>query len=136
MLRDMFSRWWRKRFHARGVLAEPEGSSAEKEVRDPDPPASDPDTRTNAEPAVGADLLQLRMQTLHIDTNDFTDPFTINELQITCKMCKSRGACALELAHASADSAWGEWREYCPNAVKLNELRVRSAMRSHQPFLK
>jgi hypothetical protein len=45
-------------------------------------------------------------------------------------MCKNRGACALELEHVSADVAWGEWREYCPNAVTLNELRIRARMRS------
>jgi hypothetical protein len=86
----------------------------------------------------GADLLYRRMETLHLDWHQFAqfDPTTLTELQRLCIKCKSRGACALDLAHPSADAAWGEWREYCPNATKLNEMRVRRAMQFNPPFLK
>jgi hypothetical protein len=80
----------------------------------------------------GADLLRCRMEALHIDPRQLaqSDPVMVDGLRRLCAMCQSRGACALDLAHPSADAAWGEWREYCPNAKKLNELRIRSAMQS------
>jgi hypothetical protein len=86
----------------------------------------------------GADLLRRRMETLHLDSRQLaqSDPLMVDGLQRLCTMCQSRGACALDLAHPSADAAWGEWREYCPNATKLNELRIRSAMQSKPEFPK
>lgn len=78
------------------------------------------------------DRLRLRMESLHIDGNELarSDPLRLHEFRRICANCASRGACALDLAHPSADVGWGEWREYCPNAAKLNELRIRSMMRS------
>jgi hypothetical protein len=78
------------------------------------------------------DLLRLRMEILHIDGNELarSDPLRLHEFRRICANCASRGACAVDLAHPSADVGWGEWREYCPNAAKLNELRIRSMMRS------
>jgi hypothetical protein len=83
-------------------------------------------------------LLGRRLETLGIDPNELaqSDPLLLGELQKLCARCKSHGACALELEHASADAAWGEWREYCPNAVKLNELRIRSIPRHDPTVLK
>jgi hypothetical protein len=79
-----------------------------------------------------ADLLRLRMEMLHIDGNALarSDPLRLHEFRRICANCASRGACAVDLAHPSADVGWGEWREYCPNAAKLNELRIRAMMRS------
>jgi hypothetical protein len=78
------------------------------------------------------DLLRLRMAILHIDGNELarSDPLRLGEFRRICANCASRGACAVDLAHPSADVGWGEWREYCPNAAKLNELRIRAMMRS------
>jgi hypothetical protein len=79
----------------------------------------------------GDGLLRRRMETLHLDPNELaqSDSLMFGDLRRLCMMCKSRGACALELARGSADPAWGEWREYCPNAATLNELRIRSKVR-------
>lgn len=78
------------------------------------------------------DLLRLRLEVLRIDANELArlDPVLLGKLHRICAKCASRGACALDLAHPSSDVAWGEWRDYCPNAARLNELRVRSVMRS------
>jgi len=79
------------------------------------------------------DLLRHRFQTLHIDVSEFarSDPLVLSELHQICKRCISRGACSLDLERASADAAWGEWRDYCPSAAKLNDLRIRTIMRSY-----
>jgi hypothetical protein len=78
-----------------------------------------------------ASLLLCRMAALHIDWDELAriDPLTLSRLQNTCAHCKSRATCELELSHVSIDASWGEWREYCPNARKLNELRIASAIR-------
>ena len=78
------------------------------------------------------DLLRLRMEVLHIDGNALarSDPLRLHEFRRICANCASRGACAVDLAHPSADVGWGEWREYCPNAAKLNELRIRALVGS------
>jgi hypothetical protein len=82
------------------------------------------------------DLLRLRMEILHIDGNELarSDPVRLGELGRICAKCADREACEVDLAHPSADVAWGEWRDYCPNAIKLNELRIRSKMRSSPTF--
>ena len=79
------------------------------------------------------DLLRHRLQTLQIDANDLarSDPLVFSELHQIPKKCVSRGACSLDLERASADAAWGEWRDYCPSAAKLNDLRIRTIMRSY-----
>jgi hypothetical protein len=83
-------------------------------------------------PADPGNLLRRRMETLHLDLAQLArcDPATANELQRLCTMCERRIACAVDLEHPSADAAWAEWRDYCPNATKLNELRIRQAMQS------
>ena len=83
-------------------------------------------------------LLGRRLEALHLDLEELarSDPSLLSDLQRGCATCKSREVCALELAHPSPDAAWGAWREYCPNAIKLNELRVRQAMQSNPQFLR
>jgi hypothetical protein len=132
------SQWWCNRFETKSRRSEQECFGASEVARELGPSASGLLTLSSHEPdvdtSVGAegDLLRRRMEALHLDPNELaqSDPFLLSELQRLCAMCKNRGACALELEHVSADVAWGEWREYCPNAVTLNELRIRARMRS------
>jgi hypothetical protein len=139
-VRGATTQWWRKRIGTKSELSERERCGTDEVVHvSRDLGLSPPDLRTLANPGPGgANLLQRRMETLHLDPNELaqSDPFMLGDLQRLCTMCKSRGACALELEHASADVAWGEWREYCPNAVTLNELRIRSRMRFSPTVLK
>jgi hypothetical protein len=125
------------RFGTKSELSERERCGADEMPRDPGLFASD--LRALASHGPGAvDLLRRRMEALHLDPNELarSDPFLLSDLQRLCAMCKSRGACALELEHVSADVAWGEWREYCPNAVTLNELRILSRMRFNPTVFK
>lgn len=91
--------------------------------------------RDQADPS---NLLRCRMETMHLDLEQLarSDPSMASELQRLCMRCGRRNACALELERPSADAAWGEWREYCPNAIKLNELRIRRVMECSPPFLR
>ena len=131
------SQWWRSRFGTKSELSEQERCGADEVAREPGLSASDLLALSSHGPGVDS-LLRRRMETRHLDPNELaqSDPLLIGELQRLCAMCKSRGACVLELEHASADVAWGEWREYCPNAVTLNELRIRSRMRSNPTAFK
>ena len=71
-------------------------------------------------------LLFRRMAMLHIDLDELAwdDPLLFRELQALCVMCRSRGRCRSGLAHEFDDSAWQDWRDYCPNATTLSLLSV------------
>ena len=124
------SQWWRNRFGTKSEPSHHERRGADEAARDPALSASDLRALASHR-REGDSLLRRRMESLRLDANELTwsDPFLLDDLQRLCATCKSQGACALELEHVSADVAWGKWREYCPNAVTLNELRVRSRMR-------
>jgi hypothetical protein len=128
---------WLNRFGTKSELSEQERCGADEVARDLGLPASDLRAPAN-HGSGGANLLRRRMETLHLNPNELalSDPLMLADLQRLCTMCKSRGACALELEHVSADAAWGEWREYCPNAATLNELRIRSKMRFNPTVFK
>jgi len=68
-------------------------------------------------------LLLRRMAVLNIDPDelDSADPLLFRELQGLCALCRSKGRCARDLAHA-ADLAWQGWKEYCPNGATLSKL--------------
>jgi hypothetical protein len=126
---------WRNRF---GTKSSDQGCyGADEAAREPGQSVSELGALASPGPRED-NLLRRRMETLHVDPDELaqSDPLLLGKLQRLCAMCKSRGACALELEHASADVAWGEWREYCPNAVTLNELRIRSRMRYDPTVLK
>jgi hypothetical protein len=108
----------------------PERCHGEQMLRNVNPSAAEVPVPEGRE-LEDASLLRRRMDALHIDWDELArfDPLTLSRLQKTCARCKSRGTCELELSHVSIDAAWGEWRDYCPNARKLNELRIASAIR-------
>jgi hypothetical protein len=105
------------------------GAAKEIPAQGPSTPDLRPPPSNQTDPS---NLLRRRMKTLHLDLAQLArcDSATASELQRLCMMCERRIACAIELEHPSADAAWAEWREYCPNASKLNELRIRQAMQS------
>jgi hypothetical protein len=136
-VRCAISQGWRNRFGTKSERSNQERRGAGEAARDPGLSASDLRALASHGPGVDS-LLRRRMEALHLDPNELaqSDPFLLGDLQRLCAMCKSRRACALELEHVSADVAWGEWREYCPNAVTLNELRIRSRMRFNPTVFK
>jgi hypothetical protein len=71
-----------------------------------------------------ADLLRRRLATLGLTPGELAwlDPATFGHLAQRCARCESRGRCALDLADESADPAWQDWKEYCPNATMLRFL--------------
>jgi hypothetical protein len=136
-IRETVSQWWRNGFATKSHPSRQERRGADEAACDSGLSASDLRALASHR-REGDSLLRRRMESLHLDANELTwsDPFLLDDLQRLCAMCTSRGACALELEHVSADVAWGKWREYCPNAVTLNELRVRSRMRSNPTAFK
>ena len=71
-----------------------------------------------------AELLTRRMELLHLEPNELarTDPVLFQELQATCLLCEQPGTCASALRDDSADPAWQDWRNYCPNSSRLTML--------------
>jgi hypothetical protein len=73
---------------------------------------------------VHARLLAHRMERLGIGARDLAraDPLLFRELQATCLLCEKPEACAHALRDNTADPAWQEWRDYCPNSTRLSVL--------------
>src|SRR5262245_40382217 len=73
-------------------------------------------------------LLIERMLVLHLDPGEVrrTEGAMFEEFQTLCRRCPSKDECAWSLVHDTADPAWQDWRNYCPNSAKL---RMLSALR-------
>jgi hypothetical protein len=73
---------------------------------------------------VHAQLLTRRMELLQLKPNELarTDPQLFRELQATCLLCEQPDTCAHALRDDSADPAWQDWRNYCPNSTRLTML--------------
>ena len=69
-----------------------------------------------SEVADSSDLLKRRMPALHINPNDLVHATGL------CARCEARGKCMRDLDDEFADPAWGDWRNYCPNATTLSLL--------------
>jgi hypothetical protein len=71
-----------------------------------------------------ARLLVRRMELLDLKPNELAraDPVLFQELRATCLLCEQPDACAHALRDGSADPAWQEWRNYCPNSTRLSML--------------
>lgn len=79
------------------------------------------------------ELLQRRMLVLRLDTEAWArfEPAMVCELQRLCAACSSRQQCAHDLVTYFDDPTWPGWRDYCPNAAKLNMLSaLQSFLRS------
>jgi hypothetical protein len=68
-----------------------------------------------------ANLLKNMLVALHVDPKVLadTDPFIRRELQWLCLTCSNKKRCEHELA---AGTATDHFREFCPNAVSIDEL--------------
>ena len=68
-----------------------------------------------------ANLLKNMLVALHVDPKVVanTDPFIRQELQWLCLTCTNKKRCEHELAKGTATD---HFREFCPNAVSIDEL--------------
>ena len=68
-----------------------------------------------------AKLLKAMLTALHVDPKVLADldPLIMRELKWLCITCGARKRCAHELAKGTATE---HFREFCPNAVSLDEL--------------
>jgi hypothetical protein len=73
-----------------------------------------------------AELLHSRMIVLRLDIEAWADlePAMFGDLKRSCAACASRRECADDLAAHFSEPTWLDWRDYCPNAAKLNLLRA------------
>ncbi len=69
-------------------------------------------------------LLNERMNALGLDVGAWLrfEPTMVAELRRACSACRETVRCQLDLAAHADDPAWRDWKEYCPNAAKLNML--------------
>lgn len=51
----------------------------------------------------------------------------------SCARCAARGKCMRDLDDEFADPAWGDWRNYCPNATSLSFLRTLHGYKEKPP---
>ena len=68
-----------------------------------------------------ANLLKRMLVALHVDPKVIADidPLVMRELQWLCITCNNKKRCERELANGTATE---HFREFCPNAVSLDEL--------------
>jgi hypothetical protein len=73
---------------------------------------------------IQARLLDERMNALCLDIGAWLrfEPGMMAELQDACSACRETVRCELDLATPSDDPDWRDWKDYCPNAAKLNML--------------
>jgi hypothetical protein len=71
-----------------------------------------------------AKLLQRRMTNLALDIGAWAlyEPADFLDLESVCAACASRQTCANDLVEHIEDPTWPDWRDYCPNAAKLDML--------------
>jgi hypothetical protein len=69
-------------------------------------------------------LLDERMNAHCLDVGAWLrfEPGMMAELRDVCSACRDTVRCELDLATHSEDPDWREWKDYCPNAAKLNML--------------
>jgi hypothetical protein len=69
-------------------------------------------------------LLQDRIAALGLDIGGWTrfEPTILDDLRRVCSTCPAPRRCADDLVAHCDDPAWRDWRDYCPNAAKLNML--------------
>jgi hypothetical protein len=69
-------------------------------------------------------LLNERMNALGLDVGAWQrfQPTMTTELRDACSVCRERVRCQLDLATHSEDANWPGWKDYCPNAAKLDLL--------------
>ncbi len=68
--------------------------------------------------------LDERMKALALDVGAWLrfEPTMVAELRDTCSDCQDTVRCELDLAAHADDPLWRDWKDYCPNAAKLNML--------------
>jgi hypothetical protein len=73
-------------------------------------------------------LLRAMLVALHVDPEVITDmdPLVTRELKWLCLTCNNKKRCEHELAKGTAPE---HFREFCPNAVSLDELLFPSICR-------
>lgn len=88
-----------------------------------------------SEVADSSDLLKRRMHALHLDPDDLArDPAGMAGIKPgLCARCAARGKCMRDLDDEFADPAWGDWRNYCPNATSLSFLRTLHGYKEKPP---
>lgn len=71
-----------------------------------------------------AKLLQRRMIALRLDVGAWArfEPTLLGNMQSVCATCESRKRCADDLREHADDPTSPVWRDYCPNAVRLDML--------------
>jgi hypothetical protein len=71
-----------------------------------------------------ANLLDERMSALALDIGAWLrfEPAMMMELRDSCSGCQDKVRCELDLAAHADDPFWPDWKDYCPNAAKLNML--------------
>jgi len=71
------------------------------------------------------DLLPLRMSLLHLDPDHTarTDPTLFLRLEESCKLCGSKGTCALDIIQ---NAAGPQWQGYCPNVATLRAMQAKN----------
>ena len=69
-------------------------------------------------------LLRDRIAALDLDIVGWTrfEPTILDDLRRVCSSCPTPARCAVDLVAHSEDPTWRDWRDYCPNAAKLNML--------------
>ena len=67
-------------------------------------------------------LLQRRMIALNLDIGARVEPGILDDLQGRCATCRGAARCADDFLAHSDDPAWPGWRDYCPNAARLEML--------------
>ena len=72
----------------------------------------------------GAILLQRRMIGLNLDVGAWArfEPGIFGGMLERCVACRGSQPCADDLLRHSDDPTWTGWRDYCPNATKLEML--------------
>ena len=82
-----------------------------------------PDVLEPAGPNEGL-LLYRRMASLGLDIEAWTrcEPTMLAGFARICTSCRCPQRCAADLVAHADDPIWRDWRDYCPNAAKLNML--------------
>ncbi len=71
-----------------------------------------------------AKLLHCRMTVLGLDVGAWGryEPADLVDLETVCTACLSSKRCADDMLEHIDEPTWPNWRDYCPNAAKLEML--------------
>jgi len=74
-----------------------------------------------------------RMTMLRLDPDEIAEdePLLFCDLRSSCMLCDNREECEHDLADETADLAWQNWRDYCPNSTTLTVLSAVKGCRAH-----